>query len=213
MNGRGEAPSKHSAIAVQNPSRGVKSMRVILSITITAALIGCGSSGGSSPGGDAEADASLASGDAASSVPVTGDASPDAPSAVDGGTPCNPAGERFQIAADTVFDNRRCLTWQRAVDTSKHALADGVSYCAGLTLHGGGWRLATIEELTSLVVPGSPSIDGSAFPGTPAAWFMSSSVFVPPAGAGGAWVHSIAFYDGHAAITQQSDPEFVRCIR
>jgi hypothetical protein len=42
---------------------------------------------------------------------------------------------------------------------------------------------------------------------------MSSTVFEPPAGAGGAWVRSIAFFDGHTAITQQSDPELVRCIR
>jgi hypothetical protein len=27
------------------------------------------------------------------------------------------------------------------------------------------------------------------------------------------WVSSVAFYDGHTAITRESDPEHVRCIR
>ena len=193
-------------------------MRICLFTALVTALVGCGSSAGSPPGGDTEADASTSpdasrapAGDAAPSAP--GDAAADGQTTADAGIPCDPAGARFRIAADTVFDSTLCLTWQRAVDTRKFALADAVAYCAGLTLGGGGWRLSTIEELSSLVVPGSPSIDTKAFPGTPAAWFMSSTVFDPPAGAGGAWVRSVAFYDGHAAITQQSDPELVRCIR
>jgi hypothetical protein len=76
----------------------------------------------------------------------------------------------LDAASVTVTDNRTGLTWQRSVDPVRYTWDQAKSYCQGLLLAAGGWRLPTYKELLTLVDPTNVtlSIDAGAFPGTPA---------------------------------------------
>lgn len=72
--------------------------------------------------------------------------------------------------AGVVVDNQSGLTWQRGFSDGGLMWSDAEAYCASLELggHPTGWRLPTKFELETLVDPESlPSIDSTAFPGTP----------------------------------------------
>lgn len=97
------------------------------------------------------------------------------------------AQSRFTVIADghEVVDNRTGLTWRRCAE----GLAFNGSTCAGsrwvfthdtALAHArdqAGWRLPNVKELQTLVDKSqmAPSIDTSAFPGTPAVWFWTST--------------------------------------
>jgi hypothetical protein len=129
-----------------------------------------------------------------------------------------PAGH-YAIASGTVLDNKTGLTWQQAVPSGKYtwgsASASGTAqyYCANLSLDGGGWRLPTMKELTTIVdysvaSPG-PTIDANAFPSTPASFFWSSN---PLVGASGfAW--QVDFSYGETGNGNVSAMGAVRCVR
>jgi hypothetical protein len=90
-----------------------------------------------------------------------------------------PAG-RYTVSSGTVFDNKTKLTWQQTPASSAMTGPDAKTYCAGVssTLGGSGWRLPTEKELLTLVdysQAAAPLIDPSAFPGTPASFFWSST--------------------------------------
>ncbi|HTM45413.1 MAG TPA: DUF1566 domain-containing protein [Polyangiaceae bacterium] len=111
----------------------------------------------------------------------------------------------------TVVDTRTQLTWQRGIAPGTHTQPDAVSYCAGLTLAGGGWRLPQVSELLTLVDPTvyNPAIDVAAFPDTPAVWFWTSSAY---AGAvDNAWY--VTFFYGYSATSPTSSEPQVRCVR
>ena len=114
----------------------------------------------------------------------------------------------------TVYDTKTKLTWQQTVPSTAYTWANAKTYCAGVgaSLGGTGWRLPTCKELQTIVDDSqtNPSIDTTAFPSTPAAWFWSSS---PVAGSPSyAWV--VYFFSGvtggYGGITSASD---VRCVR
>ena len=100
------------------------------------------------------------------------------------------------------FDDEERFTWDEAK-----------TYCAGLVLAGGGWRLATSAELTSLVVlgqtPEEPTIDRTAFPETVAEYFWSSSPAVGLSGYG--WY--VYFGNGSSSYYDPSNTGRVRCVR
>ncbi|HEX7480714.1 MAG TPA: DUF1566 domain-containing protein [Polyangiales bacterium] len=92
--------------------------------------------------------------------------------------------------------------------------AEAKAYCVGLSLAGTGWRLPTKAELESIVDYGSvsPAIDLTAFSGTPAYWFWSSSPYVgPPGSSGNAWV--VNFSNGHSVYYGAASTYGVRCVR
>src|SRR4051812_1027133 len=60
---------------------------------------------------------------------------------------------RYTIPGNgTVYDTATTLTWQQAANTTGMKWASAGPYCAGLTAPaGGGWRLPTVKELTTLL--------------------------------------------------------------
>ena len=120
------------------------------------------------------------------------------------------AAGRFTVDAkgETVADTMTQLTWQRSV-TTVLTLADATTYCAGLALSGGGWRIPNVRELRSLVDRLiTPAIDPTAFPTTPAELFWSSSLV---AGQNAVWAVNFA---GTGSIARAATlTARVRCVR
>jgi hypothetical protein len=118
---------------------------------------------------------------------------------------------RYAIAGDTVADKRTGLTWQRAVDPGRRTWADARSYCAGLPLAGGGWRLPDMKALQTLIDESrtDPAIDVTAFPQTPGEGFWAL-----PALAGQApFAWFVSFESGIAYNSDAGHLYSVRCVR
>lgn len=121
----------------------------------------------------------------------------------------NPA-SYTDLGDGTVRDNVTSLVWQKTVSSSTYASADATTYCAGLALPGSGWRVPTRIELESITdhTRTSPAINVTAFPGTPAAFFLTSTpwaVRTPP-------VWGTNFYEGLSS-NNVTPPARVRCVR
>jgi hypothetical protein len=136
---------------------------------------------------------------------------------------------RFVVSSDglTVTDTSTGLVWERNMSEPRAGCnenlegmgtctwAEAKAYCAGLSLDGSGWRLPTLTELLSIVdatvpFPG-PTIDQTAFPGTPSGGFWTSS---PGSGApGNKWMSIVEFDIGSSGVTTESSYEWTRCIR
>jgi Protein of unknown function (DUF1566) len=122
------------------------------------------------------------------------------------GSPLMAAAAPFTVSIDgtEVTDRASGLIWQRCAEGMTYVIscngsAARFTHEAALTHardHAGavGWRLPNIKELASIVdrTRSSPSIDPTAFPGTPVDYFWSSTPFNALPGA--AW--SIYFSDG-----------------
>jgi Protein of unknown function (DUF1566) len=134
-----------------------------------------------------------------------------------------PNAESYAINADgTVTDNVTGLMWQRTVPIAgttptTFTLNAAVAYCPTLTLGGyNDWRLPTVVELVSIVdysvaTPGGPTINATAFPGTPGNYFWSSSPLAGAAGFG--W---LVFFDNGMTVSSGDglpDANYVRCVR
>ncbi len=126
-----------------------------------------------------------------------------------------PAG-RYTITAGTVYDTRTKLTWQQAVPSTTYSWADAKSYCTSAalaaSLGGTGWRLPTVRELSTLFdasQTSGASIDQSAFPSTPAAFFWTST---PVAGSStSAW--TVYFNNSGPNPATSTTLYNVRCVR
>jgi len=126
-----------------------------------------------------------------------------------------PAG-RYMVgegpATGTVFDTKTKLTWQRAASTTKYAWADTAGVCSRLQLNGGGWRVATLSELTTLIdfsQSGGPYVDSAAFPSTPSALFWSAT----PLSGTTATAWRVDFSNGYWNTTDATTAGYVRCVR
>jgi len=131
---------------------------------------------------------------------------------------------QFVVSGDglTVTDTITGLMWQRDGSGTRQATGcDGTrctwggakNYCAGLNLGGlSGWRLPAVMELRTIVdftVTSGARIDATAFPGTPADRFWTSS---PCAGSSGrAW--DVHFNDGNSLDDGVGNNDRVRCVR
>lgn len=110
----------------------------------------------------------------------------------------------------TVQDNVTGLLWQQTVSTPTYSSADATTYCAGLALAGSGWRVPTRIELESITdhTRTSPAINVTAFPGTPAAFFLTLTPWAektPP-------VWGTNFYEGLSS-NNVTPPARLRCVR
>ena len=121
-------------------------------------------------------------------------------------------GGRYAIVDGTVHDAKTNLTWQQVVSSTTYTQADAVSYCSTLGLNGATWRLPTMKELLTIVdlsvAPPGPTIDSTAFPGTPGAYFWSSTQYAGTAGS--AW--SVLFYYGFSYGNEVTDTSYARCV-
>ena len=126
-----------------------------------------------------------------------------------------PAAERFVLVMGNVavLDRETGLVWQRATDSTLRNWYDATSYCYGLYLGGRmGWRVPSIEQLTSLVDPSQyPTLPaGNPFTGSIAAPHWSSTDYID---SGHAWY--VYFSDGHISANAKNYDlnVYVRCVR
>jgi hypothetical protein len=118
----------------------------------------------------------------------------------------------YTIQADgTVADGRTRLTWQRAVEPVQRTWKDAATYCRGLPLAGGGWRLPDVKELQTLIDESrrGPAIDPQVFPETPAEGFWTS----PPLAGMPTFAWFVSFDGGIAYNSNEEHLYNVRCVR
>ena len=124
----------------------------------------------------------------------------------------NPAA--YAVSGDgVVTDEITGLMWQQSVSTTLRTWTDALATCSTLTLAGhDDWRVPTEIEIISLVdgsAASGPTIDATAFPGTPEGYYWSS---VPMADSpANAWL--VDFITGNAYAAAVDGPEHVRCVR
>lgn len=125
----------------------------------------------------------------------------------------NPA-SYTDLGNGTVRDNVTCLTWQLTPAPGTYTFTQAKAYCAGLTLAGGDWQLPTRIQLMSIVdtAAAGPAIDATAFPGTPAGFFWTSSPWFVTASPLRAWIFN--FYEGMESNDGfETGTYSVRCVR
>lgn len=117
---------------------------------------------------------------------------------------------QYAASAGEVLDNRTGLRWQQTISAMSQTQANAIAYCAGL---GGGWRLPTVFELSSIVdeTRRDPAIDPSAFPSTPADWFWSSSSVAGSPSVG--WAVSFVLGNASSYDVGVSYAGRARCVR
>ena len=122
-----------------------------------------------------------------------------------------PPGHFTDLGDGTVRDNLTGLVWEKALPPSPMSQGAATTYCAGLALSGGGWRLPIATDLQTLVDESvsSPSIDAAYFPSTPAENFWTAS---PVAGIPAA-VWYVDFGVGGAYVGLGSGALRARCVR
>lgn len=125
-----------------------------------------------------------------------------------------PTAARYTTAANTVYDNKTKLTWQRMVAPHSYNWVAARAYCASeavTTTLGGAGRLPTLKELQSIVDYArlAPAIDPDAFPSDPLSFFWSASLRVSSSSSE-AW--GVNFYDGDTYSRQVNSESAVRCV-
>jgi formylglycine-generating enzyme required for sulfatase activity len=125
-------------------------------------------------------------------------------------------GGRYTISGGTVSDSKTKLTWQQAAPATLYSWSDAKTYCASATvssaLGGSGWRLPTVKELLTILddsLATGPLVDATAFPGTPSAYFWSTTVAAGTASS--AW--QVDFASGNTGGVAETMTRNVRCVR
>lgn len=136
-------------------------------------------------------------------------------------TQARTAEARFTVSANgaEVFDAKTGLTWQRCIlgqtwkDGTCNGSASKQSHKQAMTLAKAkdGWRLPTVKELATLVDTGlgTPAIDTTAFPATPATWFCTSSPYLGSANL--AWY--VDFGHGNSSPLNHEQRHPIRLVR
>lgn len=139
-----------------------------------------------------------------------------------------PAADRFQLVMGrlvldpivhmeypAVLDKETGLVWQRDTDNALRDWNGACAYCYMLSLGGRkGWRLPTIEELSSLVDPSrtDPALpEGHPFTNVKVADFHWSSSSTYAGYPDGAWYVDFDF--GFVHYYAKTGDYYVRCVR
>lgn len=112
-----------------------------------------------------------------------------------------------------VRDEVTGLTWQVEMEGEPLTFAEATSYCKKLSLAGGGFRLPSRIELTSLLDlrEASPAIDKAAFPETIGDKLWSASAY---AGASNQrWLVNFGFGTGLVFSAGIGEKHYARCVR
>ncbi|HXJ21341.1 MAG TPA: DUF1566 domain-containing protein [Polyangia bacterium] len=120
----------------------------------------------------------------------------------------------YSVSVDgTVTDDVTGLVWQQTPPSSQYTWSNAKTYCPGLSLANRRWRLPTPIELASLiddtVVSPGPTINATAFPGTPANSSFWSSL-ADAGQTGYAW--AVGFGGGFVDTYATSSTFSVRCV-
>ncbi|SFV65843.1 FimH-like protein [hydrothermal vent metagenome] len=118
-----------------------------------------------------------------------------------------------------VTDDKTKLEWQddylstadndNSEDVYKKSWSSALTYCKGLKLDGGGWRLPNINELKSIIVDKvAPTIDGE-FEKTVSNNYWSSTSYA--SGTYNAWF--VNFNNGYTSYYNKGNSKYVRCVR
>ena len=128
-----------------------------------------------------------------------------------------PANERFKLVLGgaAVLDKNTGLTWEQSPLTSRQTWSSARIQCLRRGTGGQmGWRLPSIHELTSLVVPGNPAGGPDLPAGHPFSnvqsssyWSATSDVGVPT----NAWL--VGFGNGGVGADGRTRADFVWCVR
>ena len=120
---------------------------------------------------------------------------------------CVPNKRFVVLSGGLVSDTLTKLVWQQQASTTTMTWAVAQTYCPS------GFRLPTVKEMISIVdltvASPDPTIDQTAFPGTPAGTFWTSSPFAGSSGS----VWYVSFSTGNANIHDVSVSSNVRCVR
>ncbi len=125
------------------------------------------------------------------------------------------ATKRFKIVLDgvAVLDKETGLVWEKSQDITARTWDDAISYAYQKNVGGRkGWRLPTIEELSSLVGPtrSNPALpSGHPFTNVQSNLYWSSTTDVNVASL--AWV--VNFYDGFVGNYDKINGSFAWCVR
>jgi hypothetical protein len=123
----------------------------------------------------------------------------------------------MSVGTGIVLDTMTGLRWQTSGPSTQMAWSEATSYCSAL---GGGYRLPSVNELSSLVDRTRPAgimIDTSVFPGTGSSFYWTSSASYDPDPNPmfpAKWV--VDFNRGSTSRKSSyagSDTWYVRCVR
>ena len=137
---------------------------------------------------------------------------------------CYPNSRFVVLTGGMVQDTLTQLVWQQDGSATRAGCsgtgnltctwAEAQAYCGALSLGGlSGWRLPSYKELNSIldytVASPGPTINQTAFPGTPSESFWTSSPY--PYRSGNAW--AVFFGDGNLNWSVVTLNKRVRCVR
>jgi len=117
------------------------------------------------------------------------------------------------LGNEAALDKETGLVWQRNTDDTTRTYYTAESYCYGLNLGGRmGWRMPTMEELTSLVDrsqsnPALPTGHPFTNPRSYNYWSGTTVANYP----GYAWY--VSFANGYDGWYGKDNPNYVRCVR
>ena len=123
-----------------------------------------------------------------------------------------PLGHFIDNHDGTVSDTMTGLVWQQGLSPGTQNRVDSAAYCDALTTSGGGWRLPTVLELSSLLddTRTAPTIDPVYFPGTPLERFWTATGVSAEPAVG----YFVDFNDGSLDWVLLTNPgNRARCVR
>jgi Protein of unknown function (DUF1566) len=138
-----------------------------------------------------------------------------------------PAATRFIVlsnfAGAAVLDRETGLVWEQSPDTTNRAwggpgvlLGDGAQFhCNNKTVgNRKGWRLPTLQELTSLVDPSNPGGNPDLPPGHPFINVQSDNYWSATTyAANTSFAQFVSFFSSGVGISAKTNQLFVWCVR